>query len=287
MMESKRSGTKMVYQFSLEEYIPKDHFLRLVDSLVDFSFVRDLVRRFYSDRGAPSVDPVVIFKMSLLGYFYGISSERRLAEECRFNLAFKWFLHYDIDEIPPDHSIFSKARARYGKGAFEQFFAEIVRKCKDTGLIDGERIFMDATLLKASASRKSLISREKYMDLRQSPRQYIEALWRENPAEGNDPNDKGPGGTGGGTGGRQKTNEVVMSKTDPDAALVYRPGAGSMLAHKVHVAVAEGKARIVTAVVTSSGAIQEHTQVPELLTARSLTRWSQMPATVLRAPMNS
>lgn len=224
MMDSKHPGTKMVYQFSLEEYIPKDHFLRLVDGLVDFSFVRDLVRRFYSDRGAPSVDPVVIFKMSLLGYFYGISSERRLAEECRFKLAFKWFLHYDIDEIPPDHSIFSKARARYGKEAFEQFFAEIVRKCKDTGLIDAERVLMDATLLKASASRKSLISREKYMDIRQSPREYIEALWRENPIEDNDPNDKDPGGTESGTGGRKKTNEVVMSRTDPDAALVYRPG---------------------------------------------------------------
>ena len=172
--------------------------------------------------------------------------------------------------MPPDHSIFSKARARYGKEAFEQFFAEIVRRCNDAGLIDGERVFMDATLLKASASRKSLVSREKYIDLRQSPREYIEALWRENPIEDDDPGDKGPGEAGGGqdskTGGRQKTNEVMMCKTDPDAALVYRPGVGSMLAHKVHVAVADGRARIVTAVATSSGVIQEHTQVPELLT---------------------
>jgi hypothetical protein len=67
----------MIYQFNLESRIPKDHFLRLVESTVDFSFVRDLVREFYSDRGAASVDPVVIFKMPLLGYFYGISSERR------------------------------------------------------------------------------------------------------------------------------------------------------------------------------------------------------------------
>ena len=101
MMDCKHPGTKLIYQFSLNDYIPKDHFLRLVDGLVDFSFVRDLVRKHYSDRGAPSVDPVVIFKMSLLGYFYGISSERRLAEECRYNLAFKWFLRYDIDEVPP------------------------------------------------------------------------------------------------------------------------------------------------------------------------------------------
>ena len=92
------------------------------DSEVDLSFVRNLVRGFYSDRGAPSVDPVVVFKIPLLGYFYGISSERRLPEECRYNLAFKWFLRYDIDEMTPDHSIFSKVRARFGMGTFEQFF---------------------------------------------------------------------------------------------------------------------------------------------------------------------
>ena len=264
MMDSKHHGTKMIYQFSLDDYIPKDHFLRLVEALVDFSFVRELVRSFYSDLGAPSVDPVVIFKMSLLGYFYGISSERRLAEECRYNLAFKWFLHYDIDEMSPDHSIFSKARSRYGRQAFEQFFAEIVRKCADAGLIDGERIFVDATLLKANASRKSLVTRDNSMELRQTPREYIESLWRENSTESPDsdncslPEQQKPR--------RRKTNEVMVSKTDPDAALVYRPGVGSMLAHKVHIAVADGKDRIVTAVATTPGAVQEHTQVPELLT---------------------
>ncbi len=263
-MKSKHPGTKLVYQFSLDDYIPKDHFLRLVDELVDFGFVRELVKDFYSDRGAPSVDPVVIFKMSLLGYFYGISSERRLAEECRYNLAFKWFLHYDIDEIPPNHSIFSKARTRYGRQAFEQFFAEIVRKCADAELIDGSRIFVDATLLKANASRKSLSPRESLMELKQSPREYIESLWRDNPTDGLGPDDgnlpEPP------KPGRKKTNEVIVSKTDPDAELVFRPGVGSMLAHKVHIAVADGKDRIVTAVTTTPGAVQEHTKVPELVT---------------------
>ena len=73
MMDSKHPGTKIVYQFSLEEYIPKDHFLRLVDSRVDFSFVRDVVRRFYSDLGAPSVDPVVKFTPAMRFYRYSSS----------------------------------------------------------------------------------------------------------------------------------------------------------------------------------------------------------------------
>jgi len=191
--------------------------------------VRDLARGFYSDRGAPSVDPVVVFKMSLLGYFYGISSERRLAEECRYNLAFKWFLGYDIDEMTPDHSIFSKARARFGMGAFEQFFAEIVRKCRDKGLMDGDRVFLDATLVKANASRKSIVKRGQYLELKQTPREYLDALWRENPVEEDDPPDpKGQGGDGSPGGGSRKvkTNEAVVSRTDPDTSLVARRGMG-------------------------------------------------------------
>ena len=123
---------------------------------------------------------------------------------------------------------------------------------------------MDATLLKANASRKSLSTRENPIELKQSPREYIESLWKENPTDGLDPDGGNPPEPP--KPGRRKTNEVMVSKSDPDAAVVYRPGVGSMLAHKVHIAVADGKDRIVTAVATTPGAVQEHTQVPELLT---------------------
>ncbi|HCJ11135.1 MAG TPA: hypothetical protein DHW14_08255 [Clostridiales bacterium] len=93
--------TKWFYSFSLEERVPQDRLLRLVDKTIDLSFVRDLVKHTYSHTGAPSVDPVVVFKMALLGYLYGITSERRLAEEIRLNLAYMWFLGYDLDEQPP------------------------------------------------------------------------------------------------------------------------------------------------------------------------------------------
>lgn len=266
MMDRKPPAFKMIYQFNLESRIPKDHFLRLVESAVDFSFVRDLVRRFYSDRGAPSVDPVVIFKMSLLGYFYGISSERRLAEECNYNLAFKWFLKYDIDEDTPDHSIFSKARARFGRETYEKFFAEIVRRCGEKGLIEGDRVFIDATLLKANASRKSIVRRGEYLELKQSPKEYLDAVWAENPVEGDEDNSSGPqDGCSTENGRKVRTNDAVVSKTDPDASLVARRGAGPMLAHKIHIAVADGKARIVTAVTTTPGAVHEHEEVATLL----------------------
>ncbi len=150
---------KWFYNFSLEDRVPQDHLLRSVADAVDFAFVRGLVRQTYSHTGAPSVDLVVIFKMALLGFLYGITSERRLAGEIRLNLAYLWFLGYDLDETPPDHSILSKARARYGREAYRQFFNEIVRQCTDWGLVDGDRLYLDASLVKANASPGSLVDR--------------------------------------------------------------------------------------------------------------------------------
>src|SRR5438067_4003266 len=91
MLGRKEFAPKLFYEFSLQERVPPDHLLRRVAAAVDFSFVRRLTARFYSYTGQPGVDPVVLFKLSLLGYLYGITSERRLAEEARLNLAFLWF----------------------------------------------------------------------------------------------------------------------------------------------------------------------------------------------------
>src|SRR4029077_3115275 len=104
----------------------------------------------------PGIDPVVLFKMALLGYLYGITSERRLAEELRLHLAFMWFAGYDLDERTPDHSVLSKARRRFGVTTYQAFFTEIVRQCEAAGLIRGDRLYMDSTLVKANASLDSV-----------------------------------------------------------------------------------------------------------------------------------
>jgi transposase len=144
--------TRFFYGFSLADRVPQQHLLRSVHRVIERQAIWRLAEPFYSRTGAPSVDPVVVLKMSLLGYFYGITSERKLAEECRLNLAFMWFLGYDLEETPPDHSILSKARARFGKELYEQFFGLVVKACRDAGLIVGDTLVMDATLLKANAS---------------------------------------------------------------------------------------------------------------------------------------
>jgi transposase len=126
-MGKKPSSSKLFYQFSLEERIPADHLLRQVTAAVDFSFVRRLTERFSSHTGQPSVDPIGLFKMALLGYLDGVTSERRLADEIGLHLAYRWFLGDDLDEPTPDHSVRSKARARFGPTVDQAFFTEVVR----------------------------------------------------------------------------------------------------------------------------------------------------------------
>ncbi|MGI9953068.1 transposase, partial [Moorellaceae bacterium AZ2] len=123
-------------------------------------------------------------KMALLGYLYGITSERKLAEECRLNLAFMWFLGYDLDEMPPDHSILSKARARFGREVYEQFFRHVVRLYQEAGLVEGEKVFIDATLLQANAYLNFVVEREVYHQLTITPEEYLDRVWKENPLEG-------------------------------------------------------------------------------------------------------
>ncbi len=119
MMGQKSTEPKLYYSFSLDAAVPSDHILRKVASCVDFSFVRGLTSRFYSRTGQPSVDPVVLFKLSLLGYLFNITSERRLCQEAGLHLAWRWFLGYELDEPIPDHSVLSKARRRFGVAVYE------------------------------------------------------------------------------------------------------------------------------------------------------------------------
>jgi transposase len=95
------------------------------------------------------VDPVVLFKLWLLGYLFNITSERRLCEEAGLNLAWRWFLGYEFDESLRDHSVLSKARRRFGTKTYERYFARIVQLCERAGLVEGDVLFVDSTLVKA------------------------------------------------------------------------------------------------------------------------------------------
>ena len=110
MMGQQPRTEPLFYYFRLEDQIPEQHLLRQIDRYVDFSFVRERLKSFYSPTGRPSIDPEVLLRLLLVGYLYGITSERRLMEEVGLNLAYRWFTRLGLAQEVPDHSTFSKNR---------------------------------------------------------------------------------------------------------------------------------------------------------------------------------
>lgn len=100
---------KIYYNINLDSMVPEGHLLKRLNRLLSFEFVREKTKSYYSHTGKPSIDPVVLVKMLLIGYLFNIQSERKLVEEISLNLAYRWYIGYDLDEAIPDHSIFSKA----------------------------------------------------------------------------------------------------------------------------------------------------------------------------------
>ena len=147
----------LFYKFSLDRHVPADHMLRAIDRFVDLEGVRSHLVPFYSSTGRPSIDPELLIRMLLVGYCFGIRSERRLCEEVHLNLAYRWFCRLGLDGEVPDHSTFSKNRhGRFrDSDLLRQLFETSVHRCMAEGLVGGEGFAVDASLIKADANRQS------------------------------------------------------------------------------------------------------------------------------------
>lgn len=184
MIGEKKREEKLFYYIRLDHLIPQDHILRLIDQHVDFSFIRSKVEHLYSHTGRPSVDPEVMMRMLLVGYLFGITSERRLCDEVQMHLGYRWFVGLSPEDKVADHSTFSKNRhGRFGESAvYQGMFDEIVRQCIEKGLVTGKHLTVDSTLVKANASLRSM---EPIMvELR--PKEYLEQVEKENPVRDQD-----------------------------------------------------------------------------------------------------
>jgi len=146
---------KFFYDFSLEDHVPTDHLLRRVDGVLDLGWLRYELSPFYSRTGRPSVDPELMIRMLLVGYCFGIRSERRLCQEVHLNLAYRWFCRLGLEDRVPDHSTFSLNRhGRFREsGLLRSVFEDVVRRCMAAGLVGGEGFAIDASVLEADASR--------------------------------------------------------------------------------------------------------------------------------------
>jgi transposase len=263
MQGSKHCENRLFYQVSLESLVPQDHMLRRLASVVELGWVRTATAKHYSNTGKPSIDPVVIAKMMIVGFLYNINSERQLMREIQVNLAYRWYLSYDLDEDIPNHSVLSKARRRLGQHFFERLFGSVLQLCRQAGLIDGSNVLIDSTLVKGNASVESVTV------LNYSPAQYFQQLDAvAEPEEQADVDQRQKGDElGSNRPGDNRLCDQKRSTTDPDATLA-RKGKTAVLGYKTHVC-ADSHKGVITAVIVSTAAADDTSAVPELLDKHS------------------
>jgi transposase len=172
----------LFYDFCLEDYVPQDHLLRQIDPFLDPGDLREHHASYYSHTGRPSVDPELKIRMLIVGYCYGIRSERRLCEEVHLNLAYRWFCRLGLEGKVPDHSTFSANRhGRFRESdVFRQLFETVLQRCMAEGLVGGEGFANDASIVKADASRQYHRDDDDDWDNGRAVREYLEAIDEDN-----------------------------------------------------------------------------------------------------------
>ena len=191
MMGQHTRSESLFYYFRLEDQVPENHLLRLVDKHINFGFVRERLKDSYSETGRPSIDPELLLRILLIGYLYGVSSERKLVEELRMHLAWRWFTGLGFDQEVPNHSTFSKNRhGRFQESkVFEQLFEEVVAQCLAVGLVRGDQLSVDGTFVEANASKESRIPREQLAEaahVKRTVREYLAEIGDPEPSRGDD-----------------------------------------------------------------------------------------------------
>ena len=211
MMGHQSRSESLFYCFRLEDQVPENHLLRLIDRHVNFDFIRAKLKDSYSDTGRPSIDPELLLRLLLVGYLYDVTSERKLVEELRMHLAWRWFTGLGFDQEIPHHSTFSKNRhGRFQESnLFQEIFEEIVARCVEAGLVRGEHMSVDGSFIQANADHHSRVSPEQLPEIAKvnhTVREYLVELERENPVEPPVP------------------QQEKVSTTDPDSTYATKGG---------------------------------------------------------------
>jgi transposase len=253
MMGHQARSEALFYYFRLEDHIPENHLLRLIDKHISFEFVRAQLKDSYSETGRPSIDPELLLRILLIGYLYGITSERRLVEELRMHLAWRWFTGLGFDQEIPHHSTFSKNRhGRFQESKlFEQLFEQIVRQCVDVGLVQGKNLSVDGSFVEANAAKESRIPREQLAEAAQvhhTVRQYLQEVEQQNPVE------------------EPVHEQDQVSTTDPDSTYATKGGTPARLGYYDNYLVDNESCVIVGVQATAARMSQETVAAQDMLT---------------------
>ena len=161
MMQGKKHySEKLFKQFQLSDRVPADNFYRRLKEMLELRWLYKATKNYYGTEGQQSIDPVVFFKLILIGYLENLGSDRRIINTVSLRLDMLFFIGYDIDEPLPWHSTLSRTRQLYGEELFKQLFIEVLKQCIDKGMVAGRRQVMDSVAVKANASMDSLAKKE-------------------------------------------------------------------------------------------------------------------------------
>lgn len=238
----------------LRDLVPDDHALKRVDRVLDLSWLRDEVADCYcSNNGRPSIDPEAALRLMLAGFFAGIVHDRKLMREAQVNLAMRWFAGYRLHEQLPDHSSLTRIRQRWGEDRFKVIFQRTVAACRAAGLVDGETVHIDATLIRADVSWESLVE------------DHAEQVLLENSAEGDGNGRQAVAPSRQGRPRRHKRQPKKHSLTDPEATIATSSHERRMEpCFKQHTGV-DDKSGVIVDVAVTTGEASEGTQLMEQL----------------------
>lgn len=235
--DKKRDQMQM---FCMEDLIPEDHLLRLIDKAIDWNFIYDLVEdKYCHDNGRPSMDPVMLIKIPFIQYLYGIRSMRQTIKEIEVNVAYRWFLGLDMLDKVPHFSTFGKNYSRRFKDTdlFEQIFSHILEECYKFRLVDPTEVFVDATHVKARANghkmRKRIAKQEAlfYEDMLKKEINEDRAAHGKKSLK-----DKDDDNTPSSANGSSKEKEIKESTTDPDSGWFHKGEHKEVFAYAVETA---------------------------------------------------
>jgi len=256
----------LFYYFRLEDQVPETHLLRLIDKHISFDFVREQLKDSYSENGRPSIDPELLLRILLIGYLYGITSERKLVEELRMHLAWRWFTGLGFDQEIPHHSTFSKNRhGRFQQSKlFEQLFEQIVGQCVEVGLVQGTHLSVDGSFVEANAAKPSRIPREQLVEVAEvhhTVRQYLKEVEEQNPVE------------------EALPQQDQVSTTDPDSTYATKGGTPARLGYYDNYLVDNHSCVIVGVQATAARMSQETIAAQDMIT-RFVEQQGREPASI-------
>jgi transposase len=262
MGKEERVNSKFIYNFRLEDRIPPNDPLRQLNKILDLGFMYGILKDKYGKRGNVSVPPPVLMKMMLLLVLFNVRSERELIRTIPIRLDWLWFLGYDIDDKIPNHSVLSKARKRWGTEVFELLFQKVLRQAVESGLVHGHKLFADASLVEADASKNS-IKRISQMELVAASDELINRLDDNIEQIKTDKGDDAPRG-----GKYSKVNKKFKSTTDPESTIVRNQGSPKLY-YKVHRSVDEAY-EIITSCKTTTGRVDEAKYLEDLIAEHTM-----------------